>query len=282
MANGGPDIVVLGGPGAISDAVVEYLDVCTNAEVSRVAGSDRYATAAAFAQWAGFPSGGTAFIATGENFPDALAAGPRASEEIGPILLTRPTSLPGPTVSAFNAEIGDFAYELSGWGDDVVAAATPGDVAGVIRFEYDTGSSNFAVWSLDSNLGLIDLLVNEIGYYRGTRPVNTYLNHRDDPMRYLDVTASGRWTATVMSLNFARQLTTSVSGTTDDVVRVGKGGIAQFSYTGSSNFAVWALGNADADLLVNEIGIFSGTEVIPTFSEYLDITGQGDWTIAYK
>lgn len=62
--------------------------------VSRVSGADRYATAVAISQ-AAFP--GTApvvFIATGANYPDALAAGPAAAEQGGPLLLTPGDALP--------------------------------------------------------------------------------------------------------------------------------------------------------------------------------------------
>jgi hypothetical protein len=81
------------------------------------------------------------------------------------------------------------------------------------------------VWALDSELDKVDLLVNEIGSYNGARLVNVDAFFWDDPMRYLDVTASGTWTANVMSMNYARLLKTSRSGTTDDVIRVTKGGI---------------------------------------------------------
>lgn len=47
---------------------------------------------------AGFTSG-VAYVATGENFPDALGAGPAAATDTGPVLLVRKDSIPGPTVS---------------------------------------------------------------------------------------------------------------------------------------------------------------------------------------
>lgn len=59
--------------------------------VSRVAGADRYATAAAIADagWpAALPSGSTLFLATGQNFPDALAGAAAAGHLGVPLLLT--------------------------------------------------------------------------------------------------------------------------------------------------------------------------------------------------
>jgi len=67
--------------------------------VTRIAGADRYATAAAISK-ASFAAGvPVAYVATGANFPDALAAGPVAAAAGGPILLTTPSSLAGATAS---------------------------------------------------------------------------------------------------------------------------------------------------------------------------------------
>ena len=66
----------------------------------RVAGADRYATAAAVAD-AAFPSGASiAVVATGASFPDALAADYLAGQVGGPVLLTEPTVLPAVTASS--------------------------------------------------------------------------------------------------------------------------------------------------------------------------------------
>jgi len=90
-------IVVLGGTGVVSDAVLSELRGYS-ASVSRIAGADRYATAAAIsaAYFRSVPVD-VAYIATGANFPDALAGGAAAGFQGGPILLTRPTALPAAT-----------------------------------------------------------------------------------------------------------------------------------------------------------------------------------------
>ena len=63
----------------------------------RIAGADRYSTAATLSR-AHFPAGvPVAFVATGRNFPDALAVGPVAGMQGGPVLLTDPNSLPQAT-----------------------------------------------------------------------------------------------------------------------------------------------------------------------------------------
>ena len=65
----------------------------------RAAGSDRYATAANLSK-AYFPSGAAAvFVATGTNFPDALAGSAAAGMLKVPVLLVRSTDIPGSTAA---------------------------------------------------------------------------------------------------------------------------------------------------------------------------------------
>jgi putative cell wall-binding protein len=67
----------------------------TGLEITRVFGLDRYETASAVgAIW---EEAGTVFVATGDKFPDALAAGAAASSYGVPVLLVRPTSVPAST-----------------------------------------------------------------------------------------------------------------------------------------------------------------------------------------
>ena len=92
-------IVVLGGTGAVSASVEGALDAYTTGTVTRVAGPDRYATAAAVSASA-FPAGtSVAYVATGMTFPDALAAGAAAARAGAPILLVEPNALPGATAA---------------------------------------------------------------------------------------------------------------------------------------------------------------------------------------
>jgi putative cell wall-binding protein len=89
-------IIVLGGPVAVSASVASRLDAYdTGGGVLRLAGADRYSTAAAISRHH-HPSGApAAYVATGENFPDALAAGAPAALRGGPTLLVRTGGVPG-------------------------------------------------------------------------------------------------------------------------------------------------------------------------------------------
>ncbi|HEX2222081.1 MAG TPA: S8 family serine peptidase, partial [Candidatus Limnocylindria bacterium] len=88
-------IVVLGGPATVSDGVLGGLDAFTAGSVTRVPGDDRYSAAAALSAQS-FPADGpaSAFVTTGENFPDALTAAAVAGREGAPVLLVRSDRLP--------------------------------------------------------------------------------------------------------------------------------------------------------------------------------------------
>ncbi|MCU1343918.1 MAG: hypothetical protein JWL70_184 [Acidimicrobiia bacterium] len=90
-------IVVLGGPAAVSDAVVAELSGLASGGATRVAGGDRYATAAAISAQAFSPGIGVAYVVTGLNFPDALAGASAAAKEHGAVLLVAGDSIPKAT-----------------------------------------------------------------------------------------------------------------------------------------------------------------------------------------
>jgi len=93
-------IVILGGTGVISAADVAALAAFTTGSVERLAGADRFATAAAIsASQFVTPGVPVAYVATGANFPDALAGGPVAALNGGPILLTNADSIPAATAA---------------------------------------------------------------------------------------------------------------------------------------------------------------------------------------
>ncbi len=89
-----PDrIVVVGGEDAVDGTVFRSLRSYAPI-VDRVSGTNRYRTSAAISALFD-PGVETAFIATGENFPDALSGGALAADRRGPLMLTEKTRLPG-------------------------------------------------------------------------------------------------------------------------------------------------------------------------------------------
>jgi putative cell wall-binding protein len=83
--------------------------------VDRISGPSRYDTSVALAQSVyGGTTGGTVYIATGTNYPDALAAGPAAAKRGGPLLLTAPTSLPDVVAQELRALAPSKVYIVGG------------------------------------------------------------------------------------------------------------------------------------------------------------------------
>lgn len=87
-------IVVLGGTGAVGSAVFNGLKNYTSGDVFRLAGADRFETAATIASlWEGIPTP-TVFVSSGMQFPDALAVAPVATGVDAPVLLVQPNAIP--------------------------------------------------------------------------------------------------------------------------------------------------------------------------------------------
>jgi putative cell wall-binding protein len=114
--------VVAGGVGAVSSSVKSEIDshlAANGGSASlRWSGADRYATAAQIAeQGTATMVNDYAFvgIATGTNYPDALAGGVASGMESGVMLLTAPDNLSSPASSALQAHAGEVAeVELFG------------------------------------------------------------------------------------------------------------------------------------------------------------------------
>ncbi|HET9187492.1 MAG TPA: cell wall-binding repeat-containing protein, partial [Acidothermaceae bacterium] len=131
LAKGGT-VYVLGGSKAVPDSVVAQLSGL-GYQVTRYAGADRYGTAVAVADALGDPS--TVLLATGANFPDALAAGPAASHVQGAVLLTDGGRLPAATSAYLSAHAGA-VYAVGG----PAAKADPSATAVVGADRYATAA----------------------------------------------------------------------------------------------------------------------------------------------
>ena len=98
------NVIILGGTSAVSAGVQTTLSA--KYAVTRVAGSDRYATAKAIAETAGVTVGTvggvkTAILASGKSFADALTAGPLGYAKQFPVEITDPAKLSADTKAAF-------------------------------------------------------------------------------------------------------------------------------------------------------------------------------------
>lgn len=101
---GAPEVVVLGGVSAVSDAVAEQAAAHSGGSFRRLSGADRYATMARVAEQ--FPAGRSpAYVASGEDFPDALVAAAIAGGLRGvPVVLTADERVPGSTGAALTRQ----------------------------------------------------------------------------------------------------------------------------------------------------------------------------------
>ena len=126
-------------------------------EIDRVSGANRYDGAVNISK-ASYPATApVVYVTNGENYPDALSAGPAAAFEGGPLLLVKPTELPS-TVSAEIARldpakivvvggvnsVSDAVYtELSALADEAVR------IAGANRYEASRNVAEYAFGDAD-------------------------------------------------------------------------------------------------------------------------------------
>jgi putative cell wall-binding protein len=86
-------VVIVGGPASVGEIVVDALKAVVPEGVSftRVGGADRYAVSRALITHPdfGLTTAAAVYIATGTDFPDALAASPAAVHTSGPVLLVK-------------------------------------------------------------------------------------------------------------------------------------------------------------------------------------------------
>lgn len=134
------EIVILGGTGVVSSAVETALAGYTSGAVTRLSGLDRYATAAAISEATFSPGVPVAYVATGLNFPDALAGGPVAALAGAPILLAGNT-LPQATKTELTRLNPGTITILGGTG--AVSSAIETELAG-----YTTGGVT-RLWGVD-------------------------------------------------------------------------------------------------------------------------------------
>jgi putative cell wall-binding protein len=142
-------IVVLGGPATIDDAVLQDLRRFSPT-VTRIGGADRFEVSSGAARdyysaTVPRPAVGTAFVAAGANFPDALSGSAAAGHLNGPVLLTRKEQVPASVLTELKDEKPGQVRVLGGTSsvdDSVVSAITSGVSMNTSRV---SGTDRFAV-----------------------------------------------------------------------------------------------------------------------------------------
>ncbi len=148
---GATNCFILGETGAVSETVKNQIIAQTGADnVVRVGGIDRYETAKLIAQKVKEKRGmvDTAIIATGENFPDALAASSLAGYKHFPILLVTKDYVPTATKQALLSL--NIQRTIVVGGNDVISESVKASLpaafrlAGVTRYGTATEIAKFS------------------------------------------------------------------------------------------------------------------------------------------
>ena len=126
---GARNVVIVGGPEAVADSVVSQLKAQGISLKARLGGADCYGTQMEIYRYGvdnGLWSGGTAFVATGGWFGDALSASPVAFATKSPIFLSRGGGLGSAQRKAIEAGLksGEFGSVVMVGGPDAISQAT--------------------------------------------------------------------------------------------------------------------------------------------------------------
>lgn len=145
-----------------------------------------------------------------------------------------------------------------------------------------TGTSNFVVTNLDASGQEINLLVNTIGDYHGTRLIDAL---EEEHTAALKIEADGTWTVTLKSLSLLPVWdgAGAWTGHGDNLLLLKPGSftglaVVKITNSGEGNFVVTAYGE-NVDLLVNEIGNYSGEQQVPSGTVLLEVESDGTWTL---
>ena len=83
------EVYILGGTGVISQSFADKVSTATRTKISRIVGNDRYDTSVKIAEQLKVKTGTAVVLASGENYPDALAVSSIAAHNQLPVLLVQ-------------------------------------------------------------------------------------------------------------------------------------------------------------------------------------------------
>lgn len=187
---------------------------------------------------------------------------------------------------------------LQGTSDKATTTFVLEEGISIFRMTHD-GWSNFAIWLYDAETGeRVDLLVNEIGPFSGSTIVGVTgkIGQASPGSHLLDITADGNWEVIIeqprpTTAPIPPQTFTGRGHSVPSPFMLEKGiAIFEMTHDGRSNFAIWLYDKNGyrVDLLVNEIGTYSGSTVVGVTGQileaspeihYLDITADGNWRV---
>lgn len=225
-------------------------------------------------------------IAAAGNGSDGTQSGTTASIST-PTPTLAPTPTPTPTVTQTPMATPE-PVNLTGTGQEATSKFHLNQGLAIFEMTHD-GQSNFAIWLLDNQANKVELLVNEIGPFDGSKAVG--ISQEGDYL--LDLAADGYWTVVITQpaplSDLEPPLTLSGNAQqASDLFRLSQGLVTfQMKHDGQSNFAIWLMDSQGSlvELLVNEIGAFDGSKAVGIGQDgifILDISADGNWTIVIE
>lgn len=196
-------------------------------------------------------------------------------------MLVNTTTPDGYTVGADGAWDGNAKndgsyYSEEGMGDKVVSGLVV-SAPSYLNITND-GNSNFSIWAHygDEKYDK-ELLVNTIGGYSGI----VYLQPEREYT--LEIKSSGNWSVKAYLIEISVSDTFSGAGDYVTPMFIPSSNVYAINGGNKSNFTIWGHygpGERDKDLLVNEIGKYSGTVMFKhkTYS-FFEINCDGEWSI---
>lgn len=204
-ARGVQNVLLAGGTQALSPAVQDAIEAL-GIQVQRVGGAGRSGTAAAFARLALQQYGYSRdhfTLATGANFPDALAAGPHAGTDRAPILITNAAGAIDQDLTAYLQQTATCAYYLMHIAGGPAAVSTA--VENAARTELTTGRCGVRLFEENTRelVGAPHTVTADITEVSGPLPGATVtfrliLQGETTPAQVVRVQADDRGVATVV------------------------------------------------------------------------------------
>jgi hypothetical protein len=202
-------------------------------------------------------------------------AGPTSTP--APTDTPRPTDTPEPTLTPTPPPEPIF---LNGIGDSILDF-TKWDGFAILHVKH-LGARNFVVknYAVGSS-DPIDLLINTIGPYEGTVPIDLF---NDERTARLEIKADGQWEVQILPLQSVRLETIPgvFQGVGDEVFIV-KGGNPDLlkvdASQASHNFIVRVVTDSGWDGIVNEIAPYTGTTILDPSTVMFIIKATGPWTL---
>lgn len=176
---------------------------------------------------------------------------------------------------------------VNGFGNKVVTDVELPSCAMFVTAKHSMGDSNFSVCYYDGDGDRSSYFVNEIGNYEGTILFNN--SRAEEGSGIIEVEADGKWSLEFIAIPRAVGLSGSSNvkgrGCTvcDAFVGNGKPNVVKFKHDGDSNFCVRIISeDGDNEMLVNEIGFYSGEKVMKLekgVRYFILVEADGNWSV---